>query len=64
LPKSPLKRVQKNHPESQIIGDRNAGVETRTKITFDSKKETLSVIEPNSFKEFIKIKYWMKAMNQ
>jgi hypothetical protein len=35
FPKDPSKRVQKNHPESQIIGNKNAGVETRRKLTFD-----------------------------
>jgi hypothetical protein len=38
FPKAPSKRVQNNHPESQIIGDKNVGVETRRKITFDSKQ--------------------------
>jgi hypothetical protein len=51
LPKYPSKKVQKNHPESQIIRDKNTGVETRRKITFDSEQEMLSIIEPKSFKE-------------
>ena len=29
--KTPGKRIQRNHPEEQIIGDINAGVETRSK---------------------------------
>jgi hypothetical protein len=29
--KAPSKRVQKNHPENQIIGDKEVGVETRRK---------------------------------
>jgi hypothetical protein len=51
FPKDPSKRVQKNHPESQIIGNKNAGVETRRKLTFDSEQAMLSMIEPKSFKE-------------
>jgi hypothetical protein len=35
LPKDSSKRVQKNHPESQIIGDKNAGVETIRILTFE-----------------------------
>jgi hypothetical protein len=31
-PKTPSKRVQKNHPLDQIIGNKDAGVETRRKI--------------------------------
>ena len=30
--KSPSRIVQKNHPESQIIGDKNKGVQTRRKF--------------------------------
>ena len=31
ISKTPSKRIQKNHPEEQIMGDINAGVETRSK---------------------------------
>jgi hypothetical protein len=31
-PKTPSKRVQKNHPSDQIIGNKDARVETRRKI--------------------------------
>ena len=30
--KSPLRIVRKNHPENQIIGDINKGVQTRRKL--------------------------------
>jgi hypothetical protein len=33
-PKTPSKRVQKNHPSDQIIGNKDAGVETRRRIHF------------------------------
>jgi hypothetical protein len=64
LPKSPSKRVQKNHPEIQIIGDKNAGVEIRRKITFDSEQAMLFLIEPKSFKESNKCKDWIKSMDE
>jgi hypothetical protein len=31
-PKTPSKQVHKNHPSYQIIGNKDAGVETRRKI--------------------------------
>ena len=31
-PKTPSRRVQKNHPSDQIIGNKDAGVETRRRI--------------------------------
>jgi hypothetical protein len=36
-PKTPSKRVQKNHPSDQIIGNKDAGVETRRKIIHQNK---------------------------
>ena len=33
-PKTPSKQVQKNHPSDQIIGNKDAGVETRRKNPF------------------------------
>ena len=52
-PKKPRKRVQKNHPSDQIIGNKDAGVETRRKIC--SREQThlalLSTIEPNCFED-------------
>jgi regulator of extracellular matrix RemA (YlzA/DUF370 family) len=64
FPRAPSKRVQKNHPESQIIGDKSAGVETRRKLAFDSEQAMLSLIEPKSVNEAIKSKYWIKSMNE
>jgi hypothetical protein len=62
MPKSPSKRVQKNHPKSQIIGNKNAGVEMRRRLDFESEQTMLSLIGPNSFKEAIKNKDWIEAM--
>ena len=46
--KTPSRRIQKNHLETQIIGNRNAGVSTRIKLTFN-EKSLLSIVEPNNF---------------
>jgi hypothetical protein len=39
-------------------------VETGRKLTFDSEQTMLSLIEPKSFNESIKIKDWIKSMNE
>jgi hypothetical protein len=65
-PKTPSKRVQKNHPSDQIIGNKDAGVETRRKI--HSPEQThlalLYTIEPNCFEEANKDEFWNKAMDE
>ena len=46
--------IQKNNPESQIIGDQNKGVQTRRKLLKDSEQSHiafLSMIEPKNFNE-------------
>jgi hypothetical protein len=50
--KTPSKRVQKNHPLDQIIGNKDVGVETRRRISVHREQthlELLSTIEPNYF---------------
>ena len=37
MPKAPSKGVQKNHPKSQIIGDKSVGVETRRKLLYEEQ---------------------------
>jgi hypothetical protein len=65
-PKTPSKRVQKNHPSDQIIGNKDAGVETRRRIC--SLEQThltlLSIIEPNYFEEASKDESWNKGMDE
>ena len=36
-PKMPRRQVQKNHPSNQIIGNKDAGVETRRRICSPKK---------------------------
>ena len=65
-PKTPSIRVQKNHPLDQIIGNKDAGVETRRRIC--SPKQThlalTSMIEPTYFEETNKDEFWNKAMDE
>jgi hypothetical protein len=58
-PKTPRKRVQKNHPSYQIIGNKDAGVETRRKIRSPEQTHLalLSTIEPNCFEESSKVEF-------
>jgi hypothetical protein len=65
-PKTPSKQVQKNHPSDQIIGNKDAGVETRRKIYSPEQTHLtlLSTIEPNCFEEANKVEFWNKAMDE
>jgi hypothetical protein len=49
--KTPSKRVQKNHPSDQIIGNKDAGVETKrkTRSIEQTHLALLSTNEPNYF---------------
>ena len=50
--KPPSRIVQKNHPENQIIGDKNKGVQTRRKLIKASEQSHiafLSMMERNNF---------------
>jgi hypothetical protein len=65
-PKTPSRRVQKNHPSYQIIENKDAGVETRRIIRPPEQTHlTLtSTIEPTYFEEAIKDEFWNKAMDE
>jgi hypothetical protein len=65
-PKTPNKRVQKNHPSDQIIKNKDAGVETRRRIRSPEQTHLAlsSMIEPNNFEEAIKDEFWNKAMDE
>jgi hypothetical protein len=65
--KSPLRIVRKNHPENQIIGDINKGVQTRRKLIKDSKQShvaLLSMNEPKNFDESSQHDDWIREMNE
>ena len=67
-PVKPSSRIiRKNHPENQIIGDKNKGVQTRRKILAESEKSHvafLSTTEPKSFNEACEDKDWIASMNE
>ena len=60
--KTSSRQVQKNHLESQIIGDKESGVKIRRKL-FDEEQALLSIVEPKTFKEACKSEEWISAMN-
>eukprot|EP00253_Pinus_taeda_P028024 PITA_28024 len=63
--KTPSKYVQKNHPESQILGQKEAGVQIRrTIIEASSYLALLSSTEPQNVKEACKGECWVKAMDE
>jgi hypothetical protein len=65
-PKTPRKRVQKNHPLDQIIENKDVGVETR-KIIRSLEQTHLalsSTIEATYFEEANKDEFWNKAMDE
>jgi hypothetical protein len=66
LPKHLARRVQKNHPSEQIIGNKDAGVETRRKLHSPEQRHLalLSTVEPNSFEEANTDEHWIKAMEE
>jgi FtsZ-interacting cell division protein YlmF len=58
--------TQKNHPKSQIIGEKDKGVQTRRKIiknTEQSHIAFISMLEPKNFNEASKDDHWVKEMN-
>ena len=63
-PKTPSRRVQKNHPEEQIIGNTSDEILTRRQLMYQIEIAYLSHIEPTSIKESCKDENWVKAMNE
>jgi hypothetical protein len=65
-PKTPNRRVQKNHPSDEIIENKDARVETRRRICSPEQTHLalLSTIEPNCFEEANKDEFWNKAMDK
>ena len=59
------KYVQKNHLETQILGEKEAGVQTRRTITkASSYLALLSSTEPQNVNEACKDECWVKTMNE
>jgi hypothetical protein len=61
---NPSSRItQKNHPKSQIIGEKNKGVKTRRRIIKDTEQSHMafiSMLEPKNFNEASKDVNWLK----
>ena len=63
--KTPSRYVQKNHPESQILGQKDAGIQTRRTIAeASSYLALLSSTEPKDVREACKDECWVKAMDE
>jgi hypothetical protein len=62
--KIPSRILQRNHPESLILGNKSTGVATRRKLTNRKKKALLSLVEPKTFAEANKNEYWIKSTNE
>jgi hypothetical protein len=64
---NPSSRItQKNHPESQIVGEKDKGVQTRRRIIKDIEKSHIyfiSMVEAKNFNEASKNVNWLKSMN-
>jgi hypothetical protein len=59
-PKTPNKRVQKNHPLDQIIGNKDAIIHSLEQMHL----ALLSTIEPNYFEDASKDELWNKVMDE
>eukprot|EP00253_Pinus_taeda_P016323 PITA_16323 len=63
--KTSCRYAQKNHLETQILGEKQAGVQTRrTVIETSSYLALLSSTEPQNVNEACKDECWVKAMNE
>eukprot|EP00253_Pinus_taeda_P013305 PITA_13305 len=62
---TPSRYVHKNHLESQILGQKEAGVQTRRTISEASiYLALLSSTEPQNVREACKVECWVKAMEE
>ena len=64
--KTPNRHVQKNHHSYQIIGNKDAGVETRRRMCSpeQTRLALTSRIEPTYFEEANKNEFWNHAMDE
>ena len=59
---TPNKNLIRNHPAKQIIGSKDKGVMTRSRI--NEELCLISQVEPRSANEVAKDNHWMKAMKE
>ena len=66
--KTPYSRVHKNHPSTQIIGDKSTGVETRRRKQGQTPEHThlslMSDIEPKNVEEAKRDECWINEMEE
>jgi hypothetical protein len=64
IPSNPSSRItQKNHPTSQIISEKDKGVQTRRRIIKDTEQSHIafiSMVEPKTFNEASEDENWLK----
>jgi hypothetical protein len=65
-PKTPRRRLYKNHPLEQIIGNKYAGVKTLRRMYSLEQRHLALVfaVEPSSFEEANNDEHWIKAMDE
>ncbi|XP_057418198.1 uncharacterized protein LOC130712379 [Lotus japonicus] len=61
--KGPSIRIQKNHPQENIIGDPKEGVTTRAR-SYIAHECFISKMEPKNVKEALTDEYWINAMQE
>ena len=64
---SKIKFVQRCHPEEQVIGNIDEGIQTRRRMISTPRKDDvalLSLIEPENFSQASKDPFWIKAMEE
>ena len=65
LEQTPSRYVQKNNPKSQILGDKEAGIQTRrTLVGTSSHLAILSTIEPQNVNQASKDECQVKEMHE
>ena len=60
--RTPSRRIQTNHPETLIIGDKDAGVQITRQLIFE-EQELPSLVERKAFEEARKGDDWIISMN-
>jgi hypothetical protein len=64
--KTPIRRVQKNHPPEHIIGNKYVGAETQRRILLPEQQHLalLSTVEARSFEEDNKDEHCIKVIDR
>ena len=60
--RTPSRRIQRNNPETLIIGDKDARVQIRGQLIFE-EQALISLVDPKTFAEARKDDDWISAMD-